>query len=251
MPLVLFTIFYAAPWFWLEIGLLISLLAVEEYWRIIPATTPILRVSFLGSMFLALILCALGFELWLKTGLVVWALIVIALLTFPASQRLWGRPVVVAAINVLFWPLFLISMARIYALPQGQALIVYLLLLVWTADSAAYLIGKLSGGRHKLIPEVSPGKSWEGFLAGMLFGLLLAALAYTYFKPASFAHWLLIAMLTLLATVVGDLCISMFKRYCHLKDTGDLIPGHGGVLDRLDSLIAAAPIFYAALQFYL
>ena len=95
-----------------------------------------------------------------------------------------------------------------------------------------------------MIPQVSPGKSVEGLMGGMLLVAILAACEIYYFDPFSALQWFVVSMITGLFSVFGDLWISLLKRQVGLKDTGHLIPGHGGLLDRLDSLLAALPIFY-------
>jgi len=133
---------------------------------------------------------------------------------------------------------------------HGSDLIVYLLCLVWAADIGAYLAGKC-WGRHKLIPRVSPGKTVEGMMGGFLLTMLVAFVAYWYFRPVYSFLWFVIAAGIMLISLLGDLFISMLKRRRNLKDTGQIFPGHGGVLDRLDSLIAALPLFYLGLHFML
>ena len=144
----------------------------------------------------------------------------------------------------------IITLVAIYQQAQGKQLVVYLLFLVWAADTGAYLAGK-RWGRHKLIPAVSPGKTIEGTLGGMLLALLVAYLGTYYFNPHSAVIWYAIAGGIALISIVGDLFISMLKRRSKLKDTGSIFPGHGGVLDRIDSLIAAMPLFYYCGLFYL
>lgn len=127
---------------------------------------------------------------------------------------------------------------------QGPHWVLYLLLLVWAADTGAYFAGK-TFGRHKLAPEVSPGKTWEG-VYGALAATALFAPAYAWFlglHAAAFASFILVCLVTVLFSIVGDLLESLLKRQRGMKDSGSLIPGHGGVLDRADSLLAAAPVF--------
>jgi phosphatidate cytidylyltransferase len=129
--------------------------------------------------------------------------------------------------------------------PDGQLLLLYLLVLIAAADVGAYFGGR-AFGRHKLAPHVSPGKTWEGFAAGMLAAAVVgAAGSYLFAKP--FWPWLFLCELVALVSVVGDLTESMFKRQVGLKDSGKLLPGHGGILDRIDSLTAAAPTFLLGL----
>jgi phosphatidate cytidylyltransferase len=117
---------------------------------------------------------------------------------------------------------------------------------VWAADIGAYFVGRLLG-RHKLAPKVSPGKTWEGVAGGMAGSLAVGvAGAYWFGIPA-----ILLAPLAVvcgLVSVIGDLTVSVFKRNAKLKDSGWLLPGHGGVLDRIDSLTAAGPWLALGLQ---
>ena len=116
-----------------------------------------------------------------------------------------------------------------------------LLILIWSNDSGAYFIGKPLG-KHKLMPAVSPGKSWEGFVGGAFFAALAAGLLFGWQ-----AIWMG-PMMAVLATA-GDLLESAWKRSNGIKDSGNLMPGHGGVLDRFDGFIIAAPVY--ALVLYL
>ena len=130
--------------------------------------------------------------------------------------------------------------------PRGQLLLLFLIVLIAAADVGAYFGGR-AFGRHKLAPLVSPGKTWEGFVAGML-GAGAAAWAGAQFFGQPALPWLAVCLLVALVSVAGDLVESMFKRHAGLKDSGGLLPGHGGVLDRIDSFTAAAPIFLLGLQ---
>lgn len=139
-----------------------------------------------------------------------------------------------------------VSLARIAMLaPLGRELLLYLVIVIAAADVGAYFGGR-SLGRHKLAPRVSPGKTWEGFAAGML-GAAIAAVAGAALFGVPARGWVILCMAVALVSVVGDLVESMFKRRAGLKDSGRLLPGHGGVLDRIDSLTAAAPTFLLGL----
>jgi phosphatidate cytidylyltransferase len=129
--------------------------------------------------------------------------------------------------------------------PNGRLLLLYLIVLIAAADVGAYFGGRTLG-RHKLAPHVSPGKTWEGFAAGMLCAAAVGAAGAQLFKVPLWP-WLFLCLVVALVSVVGDLTESMFKRHAGLKDSGSLLPGHGGVLDRLDSLTAAAPTFLLGL----
>ncbi|CAM2891368.1 phosphatidate cytidylyltransferase [Legionella worsleiensis] len=248
VPLVLMTLFYAPAWALLGVILLVYIAAWNESMRLIPINQLVFQLGYLALMLLALWFCGYVFSYWLTIGLVFWLFNCIAILGFPHSQRYWGYAVVVGCVLLVLLPLFIQSLIHVYELPQGKGLVVYLLFLIWASDVGAYLAGK-QWGKHKLIPQVSPGKSWEGLAGGYLLSLLVAGAGFYYFVPYSFAVWFGLALFTVTISVFGDLFISILKRRCHLKDTGALIPGHGGILDRLDSLIAALPVFYFGLTF--
>lgn len=113
---------------------------------------------------------------------------------------------------------------------------------VWVNDIFAYLVG-CSIGRHKMCPTISPKKSWEGFVGGLLFAVAFA-MAAGYMMEGNIYEWGGLGLAIALAGVVGDLLESKIKRECGLKDSGNLIPGHGGMLDRFDALLLAAPVAY-------
>lgn len=123
----------------------------------------------------------------------------------------------------------------------GPDYVMFMLLLVWAADIGAYFAGRWFG-RRLLAPRISPKKTWEGFAGGLVLALLIALAGVAYFRQPARAL-LMVAVATVLASVVGDLTESLFKRNAGLKDSGALLPGHGGVLDRIDSVTAAAPVF--------
>lgn len=132
---------------------------------------------------------------------------------------------------------------------QGPHWVLYLLVLVWVADSGAFFAGR-QFGRTKLAPEVSPGKTWEGVF-GALIACALFAFGYARFLELgglALTGFILVSLVTVLFSVVGDLLESLLKRQQGVKDSGTLIPGHGGILDRIDSLFAAAPVFLFGLR---
>jgi phosphatidate cytidylyltransferase len=121
-----------------------------------------------------------------------------------------------------------------------------LVLVVSCADISAFVGGKLFG-RHKLMPNVSPGKTWEGLIFGILGAMLIGNLIYLVNPVPNLYIWNAVVAITTLAAVVGDLFESMIKRFRKVKNSGTVLPGHGGVLDRLDSLCAASPVYLCAL----
>jgi phosphatidate cytidylyltransferase len=135
--------------------------------------------------------------------------------------------------------------------PIGSELIFFLLAIIWCSDTAAYIFGKWLG-KHKLIPRISPGKTIEGTIAGLCFGTL-GGLGIWFFLPLketfSLAHAFSLGLLLGVVSQIGDLSESVIKRSADVKDSGSLIPGHGGFLDRCDSLIFSAPTLYYYFQY--
>ncbi|MBF0195844.1 MAG: CDP-archaeol synthase, partial [Magnetococcales bacterium] len=129
----------------------------------------------------------------------------------------------------------------------GGEFLVFLLLIIWATDSGAYFSGKFFG-KKKLAPKLSPGKTWVGFYGGCLGGILVSLAGNALFSFA-FPIWqaILMGLLLSLSGQLGDLAESLLKRESGIKDSGNLIPGHGGLLDRLDSVLFAAPVFYMLL----
>ena len=129
---------------------------------------------------------------------------------------------------------------------QRPELLLFALLIVWVADIGAYFVGK-GFGRVKLAPKISPGKTWEGVLGGLSAVMVLAALG-SQVLGINIAVLVPFCVAVAMLSIVGDLTVSMFKRNAGVKDSGSLFPGHGGVLDRIDSVTAAAPLFALALS---
>ena len=153
-----------------------------------------------------------------------------------------------AAIGVLVLGSVWVAMVALHGRPEanGPVLVSCLLVMIWAADSGAYFAGR-RWGRRKLAVHISPGKTLEGLLAAFVAGLLAAlicALLLLQMSLVKLALFMLVCLVTIAMSVVGDLTESMIKRSGGVKDSGELLPGHGGVLDRIDSLTAAAPVFF-------
>jgi phosphatidate cytidylyltransferase len=182
-------------------------------------------------------------------GIVFWLCALLLVCIYPAGKLLWAnRPVLFVIALPLFLPGWL---AFVYLRYQDfYAFHVLLLLaLVAASDIGAYFAGR-AFGKHKLAKTVSPNKTWEGFAGGLLVScaliLVIALVFISQFTPLAVQHWLklvLAALLIAASSVVGDLFESMIKRYRDVKDSGSLLPGHGGMLDRIDGLTAAAPVY--------
>lgn len=195
----------------------------------------------------SLLLCGIG---W-------WIAAVLLVLSFPASQAWWAKRDWMKALMgwltlIPAWAAILFIRGLDYDVSAftGAWFICLLLAIVWAADIGGYIVGK-PFGKHKLLPKVSPGKTLEGLLGGILFVSLVITAVAAYFKwPEQTPVWYAAALLLTILSVFGDLTESMFKRVAGVKDSGTFLPGHGGILDRIDSLLATAPLFALIIAWY-
>lgn len=186
------------------------------------------------------------FELAVVLGVVWWLLACLWLkhYTFASDHDTHARAFKLAAGTLAVVPAWC-ALALLHASqPNGHRWLLVALAIVWAGDTGAYFAGR-AFGRHKLAPRISPNKTVEGLLGGMACALLAAALLgwYAGATPAQQPLLLGVAVVTFLASVVGDLFESLLKRHVGVKDSGDILPGHGGILDRIDAVLAALPVF--------
>jgi phosphatidate cytidylyltransferase len=139
-----------------------------------------------------------------------------------------------------------LALARLLYSDMGAQWLLFVFVLVWAADIGAFFVGR-AVGRVRLAPRVSPGKTWEGVLGGLVTAAAAAFAGALWFGRPVFG-FVALCLAAALGSVVGDLTVSMFKRHAGLKDSSDLLPGHGGILDRIDSMMAAAPLFVLGLE---
>lgn len=231
---------------------LVVLVGGNEWSRLAGATGWLQRGGYLGV--LALLMTGLAWLatrhqdwlLWLIAANILWWLVVlVGVIRFNADQRLQGLSLsqLIEGIIVLV-PAWL-ALVWIHRLPQdGPRMLVFLLILVWSADVGAYFSGR-RWGRIKLAPRVSPGKTREGVYGAMVSALICGLVLgwWQQWELTGYLYAVLLCVTTALVSVLGDLLVSMLKRLRGLKDSGTLLPGHGGLLDRIDSLTAASPLF--------
>ncbi|CAM4007439.1 phosphatidate cytidylyltransferase [Vibrio neonatus] len=182
----------------------------------------------------------------------VWWIIASGLaITYPKSAKWWkDSDILRFAFGLLtllpfFWSIVALRAVNLDVdFYYGAKLVMYVCALVWAADSGAYFTGKRFG-KHKMAPHVSPNKTIEGLVGGLVVALLVGWGMATWFELEFSTPWLMILLtfVTVVISVLGDLVESMFKRVAGIKDSSNIIPGHGGVLDRVDSLTAAFPVF--------
>src|SRR3954464_15200721 len=144
----------------------------------------------------------------------------------------------------------LVALRTSFAQPLSAHLLSFFFLVIMGSDTGAYYVGR-TFGKHKLAPKISPGKTWEGVIGGLLAGLLMATIAHFWFFRAFPLKWMLpLAVVMVVLGIVGDLTESALKRSAGAKDAANLLPGHGGVLDRMDSLLFNAPLIYYFARIY-
>ena len=180
-----------------------------------------------------------------------WCLSLLMVFSYPKTAAIWANSKIIKSLMGLctlipfFWGMLLLRSVNIQDdFYFGAELLMFVFALVWTADTGAYFCGK-KFGKHKLAVNVSPGKTIEGFIGGLISAMLVAVFGSLFFAiPAEKMFLFFVAaFVTTLVATLGDLNESIFKREAGLKDSGNLLPGHGGILDRIDSLTAAVPIF--------
>jgi phosphatidate cytidylyltransferase len=236
----------------------VSFLALKEYLSLIPTRRADRRVLFWAYLAIPLQYLWIAGEWY---GMFIIFIPVYAFLFLPMRMVLIGETQeFLRAAGTLHWGLmtmvFSIShVAFLLVLPEakttvagGAGLVLFLVLLTESNDVAQYVWGKLLG-RHRIIPKVSPNKTWEGFIGGFLTTAGLSVLLAPWLTPLTVAHALIAGLLIGWAGFIGDVVISALKRDIGVKDSGALIPGHGGILDRIDSLTYTAPLFFHFLRY--
>jgi len=260
IPLVLLLVFLGPKWF---VTLAVAAVAVLAAWEFLGlaqksgANPP--RIAVLIAI---PALFAGNFE-WPDQTLLILGILSLALIVFCTFFRPVEQMMADASTSIfcLFYVGFtLIALPALREDPDGNgaSLVTFLLCVVWAGDTAALYIGK-AWGRHKLAPKLSPNKTWEGTVASVAGSLLATAfllglaalleernLVWLSYHSGDKYYWFFLAVLVNLAAQVGDLAESALKRSVDVKDSGSLLPGHGGVLDRIDALLLAAPVLWYA-----
>ncbi|MDR0453210.1 MAG: phosphatidate cytidylyltransferase [Deferribacteraceae bacterium] len=193
---------------------------------------------------------------WVLFAFVMIMIIFVAFITKLFSGDPAGGTIRYVSSNIfaaVFFPMMFSFIWLLRELPNGSLWLFYLFVAIWASDIFAYFVGSKIG-RRKIIPKISPKKSLEGFIAGITGGTGLAILFYCLFIAGSdrvpFIMIIIMSVDIVAAGILGDLFESMMKRNAQIKDSGALIPGHGGILDRIDSILFAAPVLYVYLYMY-
>ena len=248
-PLFLSAVVLLKPVFMAMILALFILVGAWEWSRLVNLRAVWLRGAYVGLIGLFLwagwyYIDARGSLMPLLTVAAGWWLLALLwVLNYPLGQQSDGVSQLVKSVAGI---LVLVPawMALVNMHTQGYQWFLYLFVLIWVADSGAYFSGR-AWGRHKLAPKVSPGKSWEGVYGALVLVAVYAYLAsyWLALPPDGVMAFVLLSLVIVPVSVLGDLFESMIKRYSGEKDSGTILPGHGGVLDRIDSVTSAAPVF--------
>lgn len=286
VPLVLLVVFRAPLWLFALVVVLVAALAMHEYLKIANGNgvEPVSWPAYVTA--LLLILVAFGnadFSLivrypWLRALLQGWFVLLGAALifgipiVFRRDMRMSLAASALSAFGVLYVAAPLASLVLLRRDTLGQVFLVFALFSVWAGDTAAFYVGRTLG-RHKLAPVVSPGKTWEGAVASVIASVAVSFLIFRYaeqierlftqpkisfYTPLSgglhlsVANVIAVGVVTNIAAQLGDLFESAIKRGAQVKDSGSLLPGHGGILDRIDALLFAIPAvwYYAFFHSY-
>jgi len=235
----LMVVLFVAPGAFALLVIIAVLLAGAWEWSaFLDPASAVVRFSYVAvvaALLAAVTLLPVDDELVLMAALLWWVAALIWTFFFPT-----GIPAVIrwlAGIMILV-PLY-VALVMLYT--AQPLILLFALLIVWVADSGAFFAGKMLG-RVKLAPKISPGKTWEGVIGGLV-AVVLLTLLRSVWVDTDLAVFVPFCLAVACLSIVGDLTVSMFKRTAGLKDSGKLFPGHGGVLDRIDSVAAAAPLF--------
>ena len=258
LPPVLGTLWFAPT---LVVGIVFGaavLIAAHEW----GALAGVRRGTGATAAYVAVTAALVALVVWQRGGVLPWALMAATIgwwllvfawiVRFPAGfddthPPRWLK----AGAGLLVVPATIGAVVVLHASPDGALRLLFAFVLVWAADIGAYFTGQ-AFGRHKLAPQVSPGKTWEGLFGGLAWSLAVAWVGGTWlFELQGAAAWLpflLLSAAVVLLSIVGDLGESLLKRQAGVKDSGTLLPGHGGMLDRIDSLLAALPALALGLR---
>lgn len=210
------------------LALLLSMLATANYVGVYTAFDRLLSYQ--------ICLSAMG----------LWAVIFLWLQGYPSSAILWSPRPVMLVLGIVLLSITWLAISSIISLDNGRFLVLLAMAIIIFADIGGYTVGK-SLGRHKLAPTISPGKTWEGLLGGMALQVLLVVGMVFFFEEVNWLNLCLLVFPVAFASVIGDLFESMLKRHRGVKDSSNLLPGHGGFLDRLDGVMPALPLFFVIL----
>ena len=252
---VITTAILLGQWYFAVVFLIISIFGLLEFYKLVQ-TNGLFPQKIIGVILSIAIFLAVYF--WLSSIIdPKWFLLIIPLFFVVFVLELYRKKEkpfdnIAYTLLGLFYICFPLSLLSGLAFIDNTSdytptiLLIYFSL-IWLYDSAAYIFG-VSFGKHRLFERISPKKSWEGLIGGAISTLLAAYIISIYFTELSIENWLIIAIIIIVAGTFGDLSESMFKRNIGVKDSGNILPGHGGILDRFDAVFLSSPLVFTYLQ---
>jgi len=214
--------------------------------------------SFSGILFASILYCIVGFIAYTNSNieflillLPCFFIIIVSEIFFKNEKSIQNVAVTLLGVFYISLPLSLLNFFFNPSLEQNQKINSFLIgyfILVWSNDIFAYLIGS-KFGKHKLLERISPKKTWEGSIGGLLMSLIISIILSILFIELNLIQWVLLSLIIVITGTLGDLTESMFKRSVGIKDSGKILPGHGGFMDRLDAVFISAPFVFLYLIF--
>ena len=250
IPLLIAAVWFGEPWFTIFVAIW-GLLAVFEFYKV-TAVTKVLPLTYIGLVWTLFFILSPHFGYYflmplLLTSAVILSLICLLLLSQKEkAYTSWAWTM--AGILYVGWLLSYFVALRggyhplLITETAGRDWVFFALFATFGSDTSAFFVGKTLG-RHRLAPYISPGKTWEGAIAGV-FGAIIVGIIFTIFMPISYGQAIFLGLLVSVFGQLGDLVESLLKRSMGIKDSSKIIPGHGGALDRIDSIVFAGVVVY-------
>jgi phosphatidate cytidylyltransferase len=243
-PLAIAALFLPNWMFYIVIGL-VALLAGWEYAQLIKLPSQRAQIIYVAGLAVLYIIALFIPLVFLFIATAWWLAASIFIIKFPTGQQQWHNWKWLAPlVGYLMICPAAIGLYMLHHLPNGWGWILLLLLIVWAADIGAYFTGKYFG-KQPLAPLISPKKTIQGLYGGLAEVIIVTGIYVCFWQFSIFREpfFFVLILLIFMLAVIGDLVESAIKRWMNVKDSGTLLPGHGGILDRVDSLLAAAPVF--------
>ena len=241
----------------IALAVLVSVLGLDEFYKIAKLLN--VKTDFTLAFLLGIIKLCLLFFTEVNVLQTKWTVLLIPslLLVFIAElYKKTSNPFKNIAFSILGWLYILFPFYMLYKLGTfknyeitdsfNNEILFGFFIIIWTYDTGAYLSGRFLG-KHKLFERISPKKTWEGFIGGIILAIVSAVVISKYFTSYEMFDWIFIAVIATVTATFGDLTESMLKRSAEIKDSGTILPGHGGILDRFDSVLFAAPAVFTYL----
>ncbi|SDE88784.1 phosphatidate cytidylyltransferase [Ulvibacter litoralis] len=247
ISIVIFSMFTSREWF-MGLFFALAIITLREFLKLVHLT------SYLAYFLLALSLYFLSYSIFEINAVNLLLILSCFVNLFLFNDLLWVSKIPMFEkkkyVAVIFYIISGFVFLTLIPMQKGEftpSIVIGIFILIWANDTFAYIIGK-SFGKHKLLERISPKKTIEGFFGGLVGAVIASFFIFKYLSDYDFYIWIILALISSVFGTIGDLIQSKFKRQAGVKDSGKLMPGHGGLYDRLDSIIYASPFIYAFLE---